>query len=64
MLNTRGVRETRPSWIFEYMYIIHGYFKSHTKYVNVLCIISCMQQNSYKDQYALDYYEFACQRMN
>ena len=31
-------------------YIIHAYFKSHTNYLNVLCILSCMHQNGYKDQ--------------
>ena len=32
------------------IYYIHAYFKSHTNYLNILCIFSCMQQNGYKDQ--------------
>ena len=30
-------------------YYVHNYFKSYINYLNVLCILSCMQQNIYKD---------------
>ena len=33
---------------YEYIYI-HAYFKNHANYLNVLCILSCIQ-NGYKDQ--------------
>jgi len=37
-------------WVWtEYIYT-HAFFKSRTNYLYVLCILSYMQQNSYKDQ--------------
>ena len=42
-----GLHDLKIVISYEYT---RAYFKSHTNYLNVLCILSCMQQNGYKDQ--------------